>query len=107
MTDYVNCPTCHGRGVIPLEEARRIEAHQTVTLSEQAAERACQEAESRRANLAATLERRKAEAERRLAAIKATVEVTSPPGPAELSRLQDRLASLQDQRDHGADEEES
>jgi hypothetical protein len=27
MSDYVNCPTCHGRGVIPLEEARRIEAH--------------------------------------------------------------------------------
>ena len=37
MSDYVNCPACHGRGVIPLEEARRIEAHhQTDYEAEQA-----------------------------------------------------------------------
>ena len=27
MTDYVNCPACKGKGVLPLEEARRIESH--------------------------------------------------------------------------------
>jgi hypothetical protein len=27
MSDYVNCPACGGRGVLPLEEAQRIEEH--------------------------------------------------------------------------------
>lgn len=30
MADYANCPTCHGRGVTPVEQAERIEAHATV-----------------------------------------------------------------------------
>jgi hypothetical protein len=27
MSDYVSCPACQGGGLIPLEEARQIEAH--------------------------------------------------------------------------------
>lgn len=27
MSDYTNCPTCHGRGVVPVEEGERVLAH--------------------------------------------------------------------------------
>lgn len=65
MTDYVSCPACHGKGLLPLEEAERIRAHDRVTGDEQAGRQRREEAELRRADLAARLEAKRAEAARR------------------------------------------
>lgn len=63
MADYANCPTCHGPGVIPVEQAERIEAHATVNYDAAREEQRQREAQWRRAEV----ERRKAAAEQRLA----------------------------------------
>jgi uncharacterized Zn finger protein (UPF0148 family) len=34
MSDYVTCPTCKGKGLVPLEDAEAIEAHASVTANE-------------------------------------------------------------------------
>lgn len=69
MADYVNCPTCHGRDLIPLADAEAITAHAEATA--QAAQ------EQRRAREAAVLEARLAvamkAADNRMAAIEAAV----------------------------------
>jgi hypothetical protein len=100
MTDYANCPACHGRGVIPLEEARRIEAHKLVTASEAEAERQRRERQLRQDVIAATLEAKRAQAERRLAAIEATLARPAP-GPRETAELAARLAKLEAERADG------
>lgn len=41
MSDYVSCPTCHGKGLVPLEEAARIEQHENAFV-EQARARGAQ-----------------------------------------------------------------
>ena len=66
MTDHehVPCPTCHGRGHIPVEEAAKIAG---VSIEE--ASRAGQEAEKQDA---AELERRVAEAAARLTSLEGT-----------------------------------
>ena len=66
MTDYehVPCPTCHGRGHIPVEEAAEIAG---VSIEE--ARRAGREAEKQEA---AELERRVAEAAARLTSLEGT-----------------------------------
>ena len=99
MSDYVNCPACHGKGVIPLEEARRIEAHQMVTRDEQAAERQRERAEQDRAEIEYRIKVSRERHARQLAAITAGSPETSPEQVAELRA---RLAKLEAKR---ADEE--
>jgi hypothetical protein len=47
MADYVSCPACHGKGLIPLEEAARIEAHVAADREEQAREQREREEQER------------------------------------------------------------
>jgi hypothetical protein len=68
MSDFVNCPTCHGRGVVPLATAESMHAHGQAALAEAAAEH-------RRVGMPppprpsdAEIERRFADLERRAAA---------------------------------------
>jgi len=74
MSDYVSCPTCQGKGLIPLEDAAAIEAHASVTASE--AQRAAWEHRAEMVRLdnearARNLEARKADAEKRFAELEA------------------------------------
>jgi len=43
MSDYVSCPTCHGRGLLLLEDAQRLEIHDLVMADEQRQQRRAQE----------------------------------------------------------------
>jgi hypothetical protein len=70
MSDYVSCPACKGKGLIPLEDAEVIEAHASVTASD--AQRAAWEHQRemvRRDNelRAMNLEARQEQARKRLA----------------------------------------
>jgi uncharacterized Zn finger protein (UPF0148 family) len=38
MSNYVSCPACKGRGLIPLEQAEAIKAHVSVTADERTRE---------------------------------------------------------------------
>jgi hypothetical protein len=94
MSDYANCPTCHGKGVIPLETAQRIEAHGQV--SHDAARQLQRErlAEDRRAEIAWRIK----DAEDRYRRFQETVgSVYSAPAtsPEQTGRLAERLAALE------------
>ncbi|MGO9783406.1 MAG: hypothetical protein ACLPQY_27135 [Streptosporangiaceae bacterium] len=69
MADFVSCPACHGRGLIPLEDAEPVIAHTDATA--QAAQ------EQRREREAAVLGNRlatlKTSAEDRMAALESLV----------------------------------
>jgi hypothetical protein len=34
VVDYVSCPVCHGKGLIPIEDAKVIEAHDQAEVDE-------------------------------------------------------------------------
>jgi hypothetical protein len=113
MADFANCPACHGRGVIPLAEAERIEVHAEANRDVARAGQREREAGMLRANL----ERRKAEAEARQAEIEALVSGTlngrrerherqlqaAASGlqhtPGQLAALQVRLTKLEAERE--------
>lgn len=74
MSDYVSCPACKGKGLIPLEDAEAIKAHASVTASE--AQQAAWEHRRDMVRLdnevrARNLEARKADAEKRFADLEA------------------------------------
>ena len=69
MSDYVNCPTCHGRGVIPLEEAARIETHTSTSYEQQQAAQRQRQADVH----ARILKERTEAAERRIADLNAVL----------------------------------
>ena len=80
MADYVNCPTCHGRGLIPLEDAARIGAHTQLEAGErQRAERQHRVAmveldnKLRAERQSQTVAQRTAATEKRLADIEAVI----------------------------------
>ena len=55
MSDYVSCPACHGRGLLPLEDAQRINVHDLVIADERAAERQQADADRQRILLEARM----------------------------------------------------
>lgn len=69
MTDYVNCPACRGRGMIPLEDAEVLEAHDDANRSEARQLQRQREQEIARVNLA----RRIADAEERQRAMERVI----------------------------------
>jgi hypothetical protein len=69
MSDYVSCPTCQGRGLVPLADAEAIEAHSAASWNEAQREQRERQTVIVRANFDA----RVAAAEARSAAIEAAV----------------------------------
>lgn len=69
MADYANCPTCHGRGLIPLADAEAIAAHTEANadLAQMSRRQLEQEA------LQLRLRGRTAAAEKRLAEVEAAI----------------------------------
>jgi len=69
MADYANCPTCHGRGLIPLADAEAIQAHADANAQVTHGERRQREQDVIDARIA----RLRSAAEDRLAAFKSLV----------------------------------
>jgi hypothetical protein len=96
VSDYANCPTCHGRGVVPLETAQAIETHaqaNTELAREEAATRRREAEEKlRRDDLAARLEAKQKRRQRQLLAAASGPELT----PDQLADLAARLRALLD-----------
>ncbi len=94
MTDYVSCPTCHGRGLIPAEDAAVIEAHASTEYSETQKLQRLREQEMHEKLLAAKL----ADAAARQASLdRATRHANSAAeySPEEIAALKERLQRLE------------
>jgi hypothetical protein len=104
VSDYVSCPACKGKGIIPLEDAARIKTHARVEADERWHAEQERKRELNQQVLAATLEAKKKKAEDRLAAIERAAFGGPRQTPEQLARLQERLARLERERDQAQPE---
>lgn len=102
MADYVSCPACHGKGLIPLEQAARIEVHDTANWEAKRREQAerdeadrKQRAEENRGEVLRRVNARRERHERQLQVAVSAPEHT----PEQLTALQARLARLEARRE--------